>query len=90
MIPMSKIEGEKAEIVREAMRIIRGVNSPKQRAASRENGKKGGRPIGTKKPLSEIACDCGATADSDHKSTCPRGRAWRRHQKTSNQKSSTR
>jgi len=77
---MCTMNTAQAEIVRQAMRIIRGVNSPSQQAASRENGKKGGRPAGSLKPLSAIPCNCEAEEIGSHKSTCPRGRAVRRRQ----------
>jgi hypothetical protein len=80
-----KLNDEKRALVSEAMRIIRSVNSEAQQAAARENGKRGGRPPGTAKPLSEISCNCGATADDAHKSTCPRGRAYRRRMKSASE-----
>jgi hypothetical protein len=72
---MLDMDASEVEIVRAAMRIIRGVNSPAQQAASRQNGKKGGRPSGALKPLDAIECTCGS---DEHKSTCLRGRAIRR------------
>lgn len=43
-------------------------------SSSKENGRKGGRPV---LPLEQIACICKET-DSKHLSTCPRGRAIHR------------
>jgi hypothetical protein len=73
------MDSHKAQIVREAMRIIRSVNSEAQQQASRANGKKGGRPVGSIKPLKKIECTCGGRG-LEHKSTCPRGRAIRYRQ----------
>ncbi len=72
------MDAKKAEIVREAMKIIRSVNSEAQQEASRRNGRLGGRPSGSVKPLSEIPCNCDGGNTMEHKSTCPRGRAIRR------------
>lgn len=72
------MDASEAEIVRAAMRIIRSVNSPAQQVASRQNGKKGGRPRGDLKSLDAIECTCGVSDADAHKSTCLRGRAIRR------------
>ncbi len=61
----------------EAARALRGIPSEKRVEASRENGKRGGRPP---KLLEEIFCTCGGKG-LDHKSTCPRGRTIRQRRK---------
>ncbi len=66
------------ELIRRAMRAIGSRRTEKKAAAVRENGKKGGRPSGSIKPLSQLSCNCGATEDAAHKAACPRGRAYRR------------
>jgi hypothetical protein len=70
------------ELIRRAMSVIGSRTSEVKAATARKNGKLGGRPRGTLKPLSEIACTCGATEDAAHRATCPRGRTYRRRQKT--------
>ena len=67
------------EEVRRALSYIGSIRTPKKAEASRRNGRLyGGRPP---KPLEENPCDCGGEGMS-HKSTCPRGRAIRRRQKS--------
>ena len=67
------------EEVRRALSYIGSIKTPKKAAASRRNGQlHGGRP---RRPLEEIPCTCGGDGDgSGCKSTCARGRAWRRRQ----------
>jgi hypothetical protein len=60
------------------MSVIGSRRTEAKAAAARENGKRGGRPTGTAKPLSEFACTCGAGELMKHRSNCPRGRATRR------------
>lgn len=50
------------------------VAAERRAEASRENGKKGGRPA---KHLEELTCTC-RSQDWYHPTTCPRGRALRR------------
>jgi len=69
------------EVIRQAMRFLGARKSEKKTLSSRANGKAGGRPRGSAKPLAEIACNCGATEDGAHRATCPRGRAYRRRAK---------
>jgi len=62
--------------VAEAGYLGGSVKSERKSAASRENGKLGGKKLS---PLSEIPCNCGAPElTSGHKSTCARGRAIKR------------
>ena len=61
----------------EAARTLRSIPSEKRVEASRENGRRGGRPP---KPLDAIPCNCGGQG-LEHKSTCPRGRTIRRRRK---------
>lgn len=72
---------DEQELIRKAMSVIGKRTSPTKAASSAANGKLGGRPKGKGKPLSSFECTCGASADADHKATCPRGRAYRRRQK---------
>lgn len=53
----SKVEltEEERDAMRAAVAIARRVRTPTTAAAARENGKKGGRPSGTGKPLSDEA-----------------------------------
>ncbi len=74
------------ELIRRAMTVLGSRTSEAKAAKARENGKLGGRPRGTLKPLSEFACTCGATEDAAHKATCPRGRNYRRRQKVEAQR----
>jgi len=60
----------------EAARLLGQIRTPKKAASSRENGKRGGRPAGSVKPLGEITCHCGGEG-LNHKAGCPRGRAIR-------------
>jgi hypothetical protein len=69
------------EVIRQAMSFLGARTSEKKTLAARANGHAGGRPKGSGKPLSEIMCNCSATEDSEHKATCPRGRAYRRRMK---------
>lgn len=69
---------EEKKTLQEAGRILRRMNTDKQRQASASNGKKGGRP---QKPLSEIPCNCGRGEDEQHPTSCPRGLAVRRRMK---------
>ena len=69
------------ELISRAMSVIGKRTSPKKAKSSAANGAKGGRPLGTLKPLSEFGCKCVAgpdAPDDTHKSHCPRGRAFRR------------
>jgi hypothetical protein len=50
-------------------RALGRIKTEKKAAASRENGKLGGRPL---KELASIPCTCGG-AGLEHKATCPRG-----------------
>jgi hypothetical protein len=72
---------EETELIRQAMSVIGSRRTEAKAQAARENGKRGGRPKGIGKPLAEFPCTCGAKADADHLSNCPRGRAYRRRQK---------
>lgn len=65
---------DEQELIRQAMKVIGGRKTPKKAASSRENGKMGGRPAGSLKPLESIECRCGKCPD-DPKTYCPRGRA---------------
>lgn len=51
----AEITEEEREAMRAAVAIARRVRTPVTAAAARENGKKGGRPAGTGKPLSDEA-----------------------------------
>ena len=76
-----QLTDEEREILKQAGRIMQKVRSPKKAAAARENGKAGGRPVGSVKPLLEIPCNCkggdSLTVEA-HPTSCPRGRAIRR------------
>ena len=63
----------------EAARQLGSIRTERKAASSRENGKLGGRPRGTVKPLAEIECNCGGEG-LNHKAGCPRGRAIRYRQ----------
>ena len=72
---------DEQEIKREAARLLGRARSDRKTLANREKGKYGhlgGRPL---KPLSEIACNCGAGSSTEHKASCLRGQAIRRRQK---------
>lgn len=74
---------------KEAARLMGRAKTPKKAASSAANGLQGGRPQNLNggrqpKPMSEIACTCGAgdvTVDDAgkplHPTTCPRGRVIR-------------
>ncbi len=62
----------------EAARVLGSIKTEKKAASSRENGKKGGRPM---KDLADIPCNCGGEGLT-HKSTCSRGRTIRQRKKT--------
>jgi hypothetical protein len=62
------------ELISRAMKVIGARKTPKKAASSRANGKLGGRPAGTLKPLESFECKCGKCPD-DPKTYCPRGRA---------------
>jgi hypothetical protein len=70
------MEQEK-KLAAEAARLMGSRTSERKAAAARGNGAKGGRPF---KPLSEIACNCGALEDDAHRALCLRGQAFRRRQ----------
>lgn len=63
-----------AESFREAARIMGSIRSEAKAAASRENGRRGGRPRASGKPLGEIKC-CGR---EPHLRSCLRWRAMLR------------
>lgn len=65
------------ELIRQAMSVIGKRTSAAKKVSSRENGKRGGRPAGSLKPLSQLNCTCGGCPEQP-KTTCPRGRAIRR------------
>lgn len=45
---LEKLSRRKRKIAEEGLAIIRGIKSEKKSAASRRNGKLGGRPLGKK------------------------------------------
>lgn len=55
--------------------MMGSTRTERKAAAARSNGRKGGRPV---KPLTEIACTCGAQADDSHTARCARGQAYKR------------
>lgn len=63
-----------AESLREAARMMGSIRSEAKAAASRENGRRGGRPRGTGKALGAIKC-CGR---EPHLRSCLRWRAMQR------------
>ncbi len=63
-------------VVSDAARRLGQVRTEAKAAASRKNGKAGGRPVGSVKPLSEIACTCGRES-APHQSGCAVSRAIR-------------
>lgn len=74
-------EDEKKAKLSEIAGFLGSIKTEKKAASSRENGKSGGRPVGTVKPLLEIPCNCngGDTLTvAAHPTSCPRGRAIRR------------
>jgi flavorubredoxin len=79
------VNEQERQKVNEALSILRSIRTPKKAAASRENGKRGGRPV---KPLSEIACNCGAERDDQHRASCLRGQAYRRRQQQAKEEES--
>ena len=70
---------EEKQTLQEAGRILRRMNTDKQRKASAANGKRGGRP---QKPLAEMPCTCGRSDAEGHPTSCPRGLAIRRRAKS--------
>lgn len=54
------------ETIRAAMSLLGSRKSERKTEAARKNGKQGGRPTGTEKPLP--ACTCGQP--DKHKATC--------------------
>lgn len=74
------------EKLREVMSHLGKSKSEKKLAALAENRK---ATLFKAKPLSELPCNCGAVADDAHKSTCPRGRAYRRRLKQAQENKST-
>ena len=57
------------------------IRTEKKARAARENGRAGGRPHGTLKPLAATPCTCGGGAvltPVAHPASCLRGRAIRR------------
>jgi hypothetical protein len=71
------MESEEKKI-REAMAIIGRRKTEAKAAAARANG---AATRFAEKPLADLPCNCGATEDSAHRATCPRGRAYRRRMK---------
>ena len=74
-------EEERKAKLSEIAGFLGSIKTPKKAASSRENGKAGGRPAGSVKPLLEIPCNCNGgdtLAPEAHPTTCPRGRAIRR------------
>jgi hypothetical protein len=70
-----------AEIISQAMGFLGRRTSPKKAEAVRRNGE---ATRFKAKPLAEIECKCSVGndgPDADHKTYCPRGRAYRRRQK---------
>jgi len=49
---------QKRQRISAARAAAGSVRSERKAAAVRQNGQKGGRPVGTQKPLEEIACTC--------------------------------
>ena len=73
------LQGGDAEARAEAARVMGQTRTERKAASSRENGKLGGSQI---KPLSEVACTCGAGDSLEHRGGCPRYHAiWRRRKK---------
>ena len=48
-----KLQGEDLEARRQAAQVMGQARTKRKREAARENGKKGGRPRGTGKPLND-------------------------------------
>lgn len=74
----SDLRDDNAEARRTAASLLGSARTERKAAASRANGKLGGRSL---KPLLEIQCTCGGGDSLDHKTTCPRGRVIRYRQK---------
>ncbi len=75
---MAKTKKSEAEIISEAMGLLGSRKTEAKREAARRNG---AATRWQAKPLSDFECRCSAgadSADSAHKSYCPRGRAYRR------------
>ena len=66
---------EQGHALAEAARVMGSTRTERKAQAARSNGRKGGRPV---KPLSQIACTCGAQADDVHTARCARGQAYKR------------
>ncbi len=83
----ASVEEPTPEEMRRVMTYIGNIRTPAKVEASRRNGANGGRP---RLPLSEIPCTCGrGDALEGHPTTCPRGLAIRRREKTEQQKKRT-